>query len=86
MDIKKIYELFNKYTITSETDTKGIITYVSEPFVDICGYSKEDLIGRSHRLIRHPDMPDSAFKEMWETITAKQIWRGEVKNRKSLDF
>ena len=82
MDVQKINDLFNKYTITSETDVNGTITYVSQPFVDISGYSKEELLGSNHRLIRHPDMPDSVFKQMWDTITNKQIWSGEVKNRK----
>jgi len=82
MDVQKINDLFNKYTITSETDVKGVITYVSQPFIDISGYSKEELIGNTHRLIRHPDMPSEVFKQMWETITNKEIWHGEVKNRK----
>lgn len=82
MDAEKINALFNKYTITSETDLKGTITYVSQPFVDICGYTKEELLGSNHRLIRHPDMPDLVFQEMWDTITNKEIWSGEVKNRK----
>jgi len=82
MDVQKINDLFNKYTITSETDVHGVITYVSDPFVDISGYSREELLGSTHRLIRHPDMPDAVFKQMWQTITKKQIWTGEVKNRK----
>lgn len=75
-------ELFNKYTITSETDLDGIITYASEPFIEISGYSKEELIGQPHNIVRHEDMPKEAFKELWETIQNKKIWRGEVKNRK----
>lgn len=75
-------DLFNKYTITSETDTKGVITYVSEPFIEISGYSREELIGKPHNIVRHEDMSQEAFKELWETIKNKQIWRGEVKNRK----
>ena len=82
MDVQKINDLFNKYTITSETDVKGLITYVSQPFIDISGYSKEELLGCNHRLIRHTDMKDDVFKEMWRIITNKQIWSGEVKNRK----
>lgn len=75
-------DLFNKYTITSETNTQGIITDVSEPFIEISGYSKEELLGKPHNIVRHEDMPKEAFKELWETIQAKKIWRGEVKNRK----
>lgn len=77
-----IYELFNRYTITSETDTHGIITYVSQPFIDISGYKKEELIGQHHNIVRHEDMPKEAFQEMWDTIRAKKVWRGEVKNKK----
>lgn len=80
-NIEEIYELFNKHTVTSETDINGRITYVSDPFIKISGYSKNELIGKTHRIVRHEDMPDSVFKEMWETITAKKVWKGEVKNR-----
>lgn len=77
-----IYDLFNTYTITSETDVHGIITYVSQPFIDISGYTKAELIGQHHNIVRHEDMPKEAFQEMWDTIRAKKVWRGEVKNRK----
>lgn len=76
-----LYDLFNTYTITSETDEKGIITYVSQPFLDISGYTKEELIGKHHNIVRHEDMPKEAFAQMWKTIKAKNVWRGEVKNR-----
>ncbi len=69
-------------SIVSKTDEKGIITYVNEMFCDVSGYSREELIGRSHNIIRHPDMPKAVFKEMWETLHAKKIWKGTVKNRK----
>lgn len=76
------FDLFNKYTITSETDTKGIITYVSEPFIEISGYSKEELIGQPHNIVRHPDMPSEVFKEIWDTIKSKKVWQGNVKNKR----
>lgn len=75
-------DLFNTYTITSETDLKGIITYVSLPFIEISGYSKEELIGQHHSIVRHEDMPKEAFQDMWDTIRAKKVWRGVVKNKK----
>jgi PAS domain S-box-containing protein len=78
----RVYELFNTYTITSETDIHGRITYVSEPFLEISGYSKEELLGKNHNIIRHEDMPKETFEEIWKTIKSKNIWRGEVKNRK----
>ncbi len=66
--------------IISRTDLKGIITYVNETFAKISGYSPEELIGKPHNIIRHPDMPKSVFKELWETIKQGKIWRGYVKN------
>ncbi|MEA1918851.1 MAG: PAS domain-containing protein [Campylobacterota bacterium] len=66
--------------IVSRTDLKGVITHVNETFADISGYSAQELIGQSHNIVRHPDMPSSAFKEIWETITAKKTWKGYVKN------
>lgn len=77
-----INDLFNTYTITSETDLKGIITYVSEPFTKISGYTKEELIGQHHNIVRHEDMPKEIFEEMWKTIRTKRVWRGVVKNKK----
>ena len=66
--------------IISKTDLKGIITYVNSAFCKLSGYSKEELIGQPHNIIRHPDMPKSAFKNMWNTIENNQKWRGFVKN------
>ena len=66
--------------IISKTDLKGIITYVNTPFCKLAGYSKEELKGKPHNVIRHPDMPKSVFKQLWETIEKNQKWRGFVKN------
>ena len=66
--------------IISRTDLNGVITYVNDTFAEISGYAPEELIGKPHNIIRHPDMPRSAFKELWETITAGETWRGYVKN------
>jgi len=68
-------------SIVSKTDLKGIITYVNKMFCDVSGYTKKELIGRSHNIVRHPDMPKKAFKEMWQTIQAKKIWKGVIKNK-----
>lgn len=65
----------------SKTDTQGIITYVNEPFCKVSQYSKEELIGKSHRLIKHPNTPKKVFEEMWECITHKQVWKGTLENR-----
>lgn len=70
----------NDYLV-SKTNTKGVITYVNQPFIDISGYSKQELIGQAHNLIRHPDMPPAAFKDFWKTIQQGKTWSGLVKNR-----
>ncbi len=68
-------------TIISTTDLKGIITSVNQHFIDISGYSKEELIGKSHNIVRHPDMPPAAFADLWSTLKAGNPWMGIVKNR-----
>jgi len=67
--------------IISETNLKGIITEVDQAFIDISGFTREELIGKNHNLIRHPDMPASAFQWLWDTIRDGQPWTGFVKNR-----
>jgi methyl-accepting chemotaxis protein/aerotaxis receptor len=65
----------------TKTDTKGIITYTNDSFAEIAGFSREELIGKNHNLVRHPDMPEWAFKSLWDTVKAGHPWRGIVKNR-----
>lgn len=69
-------------SIVSKTDLRGIITYANPRFCEISGYSEAELIGKSHSIIRHPDMPHEIFEEMWHTIQSKKIWRGVIKNRR----
>lgn len=71
---------FNAVLI-SRTDTKGIITYANDAFVAISGYTREELIGKSHNIVRHPDMPPQAFKWLWDAMKERRPWRGTVKNR-----
>ncbi len=66
--------------IISRTDFAGIITYVNDTFARISGYEPEELIGKPHSIIRHPDMPKSAFEDLWKTIKDGREWRGYVKN------
>lgn len=75
-------DVVDKSFIVSKTDTKGIITFVNEKFCEISGYTKDELMGKPHNIVRHPDMPKEAFKELWETIKSKQVWHGKIKNRK----
>jgi len=67
--------------IVSKTDTKGIITYVNDEFCKISGYTKDELIGKPHNIVRHPDVAKETFKEMWNTIKSGKIWKGEIKNK-----
>ena len=67
--------------LVSETDLKGTITYANDAFVNISQFSREELIGKNHNLVRHPDMPPEAFANLWETLKASKPWRGIVKNR-----
>ncbi|WP_017925455.1 PAS domain-containing methyl-accepting chemotaxis protein [Thioalkalivibrio sp. HL-Eb18] len=67
--------------ILSTTNLKGAITYVNPEFIDISGFAEDELIGRNHNVIRHPDMPPAAFADLWQTVQAGQSWMGMVKNR-----
>ncbi len=73
-------EIIDKYVITSTTDTEGIITDVSEAFCQISGYTKEELLGKRHNILRHDDIPDALYQDLWKTITKGLSWRGEIKN------
>ena len=68
-------------TILSKTDKKGNITYVNEKFCKASKYTRDELIGKPHNIVRHSDMPASTFKEMWGTIQSKKMWKGKIKNR-----
>lgn len=65
----------------TKTDTKGAITYASDAFVEISGFSREELLGSNHNIVRHPDMPEWAFADLWKTVKEGHPWRGYVKNR-----
>ncbi|MCL1096109.1 methyl-accepting chemotaxis protein [Shewanella kaireitica] len=73
--------LTNSDQLISSTDKRGVITYANPRFIEVSGYSEQELIGQNHNLVRHTDMPKAAFKEMWEKLEAGQSWRGIVKNR-----
>lgn len=75
-------KLIEEHMALSITDTKGIITYVTDAFCALTGYSEEELLGKSHNIIRHPDMSDAFFKAMLEKLNKKHSWKGKVKNRK----
>jgi PAS domain S-box-containing protein len=66
--------------IVSRTDPQGVITMVNQAFVLMAGYSQEELVGQPHHILRHPDMPKVAFKDLWDTVEAGKKWHGYVKN------
>jgi len=68
--------------IISRTDLSGVITYANDTFAKISGYEAEELIGKPHKIVRHPDMPKSVFKDLWETLQRGESWQGIVKNRR----
>ena len=87
--IEKNLKLLDEYknavdrsSIVSKTNARGIITYVNDQFCEISGFSRDELIGNSHSIVRHPEMPPEAFREMWSTIRDKRPWSGIIKNRK----
>ncbi|SFV65143.1 RESPONSE REGULATOR PROTEIN-CheY-like nd an HD-GYP domain [hydrothermal vent metagenome] len=80
--LKEYKNAVDRSSIVSKTDKYGRITYANDKFCKISGYTQEELIGKAHSIVRHPDMPKSAFKEVWDTILAKKSWYGIVKNRK----
>ena len=67
--------------LISTTDLKGVITYCNDEFVTISGFTRDELIGQAHNIIRHPDMPASVFQGMWDYLKAGKAWMGIVKNR-----
>jgi methyl-accepting chemotaxis protein len=75
------YTLKETDSIVSKTDLKGIITYINEDFLRISGFDESELIGTSHNIVRHPDMPVEAFADLWASLNANRPWTGVVKNR-----
>ncbi len=73
-------ELIDRYVIVSSTDVNGNITSVSQAFCEISGYTKEELLGEKHSLVRHPDTDKALFTELWDAITHNIPWEGEMKN------
>lgn len=68
-------------TIISKTDLNGTITGVNEAFIQASGFSKEELLGQPHHMVRHPDVPKEVFKDMWATLKSGKPWVQIVKNR-----
>ncbi|WP_458700161.1 PAS domain S-box protein [Sulfurospirillum sp. 1307] len=80
MNLKRYQEAIESSNIVSKTDLNGVITFVNDEFCKISGYSREELIGKNHNIIRHPDVPKEVFEKLWKTIKAKKTYVSTVKN------
>ena len=79
---KKYFNLIDKYVLLTSTNTDGEITYASKAFCETSGYDKKSLIGNTHRILKHPDVPNKTFKELWNTIKKGNVWNKEIPNLK----
>ena len=79
--LKQYKTILDESAIVSKGDLKGKITYVNDSFCEVSGYTREELIGKPHNMLRHPSTPKEVFKDMWSSIQAGHIWRGIIKNR-----
>ena len=73
--------LDERTTLMSTTDLDSYITHVNDAFVKVSGYGREEMLGKPHNLVRHPDMPKAAFADMWRTLKQGEPWSGIVKNQ-----
>lgn len=80
-ELTQYTEMLDKVAVVSKSDTKGYITYVNDVFCEVSGYTREELIGKNHNIIRHPDTPKAIFQNLWETIKSGKTWQGSIKNR-----
>ncbi|NQY22767.1 MAG: PAS domain-containing protein [Campylobacteraceae bacterium] len=78
--MNKEIKLSKNTMIVSETNSKGHIIYANSDFCKISGFTKEELIGKPHSMVRHEDMPRAAFKDLWKTVQKGKTWKGIVKN------
>ncbi len=82
MDILEQYrELLDLTAIVTKTDKSGKIIYVNDHFCKLTGYSRDELLGQNHRIVKHPDINPAFHRELWRTITSKKVWIGMMKNR-----
>ncbi|CAB3653808.1 hypothetical protein LMG3441_00187 [Achromobacter kerstersii] len=78
----KEYTLHDEQYLISRTDARGRIIYANPAFVEVSGFTREELVGAAHNIVRHPDMPEDAFADLWRTIQRGESWTGVVKNRR----
>jgi PAS domain S-box-containing protein len=80
--LRQYQTMVDETNIVSKTDLSGRITYINSKFLEISGYSKEELMGKPHNIVRDPETPANTFKDLWDTIQSKKIWHGVVTNRR----
>lgn len=78
--LSEYVDIIDENVLTSVTDISGNISYVSDAFCRTCGYARDELLGKNHRIIRHPDMPGEVYEQLWKTILGGAIWKGVFKN------
>lgn len=76
------YEVGPEDFLISRTSRSGVITYANQAFIEVSGFSHDELVGAPHNIVRHPDMPREAFRDLWATLKAGNAWTGLVKNRR----
>jgi diguanylate cyclase (GGDEF)-like protein/PAS domain S-box-containing protein len=81
VELQEYLRLIDQHVLISKTDRAGVVTFVSDAFCRLCGYTRDELMGRPHSLLRHPDMPASLYTDLWGAISAGRLWKGEIKNR-----
>ena len=67
--------------LVSATNTKGVITFCNDTFCKVAGFERDELMRKAHNIVRHPDMPEAAFQQVWDRLKAGKPWMGIVKNR-----
>lgn len=80
-DYEALLSALNKTALVSITDAKGRITYANDKFVEVSKYSRAELIGQNHRILKSGKQPDTLFEDLWKTISRGKVWRGEIQNR-----
>ncbi|PHO11924.1 response regulator [Malaciobacter marinus] len=81
IEMQQYIDVIDKVAIISRTNPKGIITFVNDKFCETSGYEEDELLGKAHNIVRHPDMPSEIFKGLWSDIQSGKIWQGKVKNK-----
>ncbi|MFV0564148.1 PAS domain-containing protein [Malaciobacter mytili] len=81
VELEQYISVIDKVAIISRTNKKGVITFVNQRFCETSGYTKDELLGEAHNIVRHPEMPSQIFQTLWDEIKVGKMWQGKVKNR-----